>query len=557
MKTNSFLLAIAAVFSLTINALPQSAGGKDMTNLFDQNTMRAHIKFLADDMLEGRAPGSRGGELAARYIAAQLERLGVKPAGANNSYFQPVALVGVKADPATTLSISGASGSQNYKFADEFVAFTGAQTENVNLNADLVFVGYGVEAPEQKWNDYKGAADDYKGKILVMMVNDPPATAQEPNLFGGKALTYYGRWTYKYEEAARRGAAGAILIHTDESAGYGWNVVRSSNGNWRYDVARGENDKTPFLQMRSWMTNDTAKRIFAQAGKDLDQLRTAAQSRDFKPVNLGLRAKVNLKSEVKRMNSNNVAGMLDGADARLKTEYVVFTAHWDHLGVGEADKNGDKIYNGALDNASGCASVLSIAEAFTRLPATQKPKRSILFLFTTAEEQGLLGADYYAKHPLVPVERTAANVNIDGTNFLGKTTDFIALGAERSSLNSIINDVAKERNLTVSKDAHPEQGFFFRSDHFPFAKAGVPAVSMESGDDYVGKPAGWGEQQFAVYNREHYHQPSDEFSDSWNFDSIIQLVEISMAIGLKAANVDKLPAYNQSDEFARAQPNRR
>ncbi|HZH34764.1 MAG TPA: M28 family peptidase, partial [Pyrinomonadaceae bacterium] len=357
MKRN--LRRLAAGFSmiilLTASALPQA---KDMTALFDANTLRSHIKFLSDDMLEGRAPGSRGGELAAKYIAAQLERVGVRGAGANGSFFQPVGLVGVKADPNTTLSVSGGKGSQSYKFADEFVAFTGAQTDTVALDAELVFVGYGIDAPEQKWSDYKGSPADYRGKILVVMVNDPPAPQSEPNLFGGKALTYYGRWTYKFEEAARRGAAGVILIHTDESAGYGWNVVRTSNGNWRYDIARTAGDKTPFLQMRSWMTNETAKRIFSQGGKDLDALRAQAATRAFKPVNLGLRAKVDLKSEVKRLDSNNVAGMIEGTDARLKDEYVVFTAHWDHLGVGEPNKAGDRIYNGALDNASGCASVL-------------------------------------------------------------------------------------------------------------------------------------------------------------------------------------------------------
>ena len=553
-KIRCFFVALF-IISITANALPQTARA-DMTNLFDAKTMRAHIRFLSDDMLEGRAPGSRGGELAAKYIAAQLERVGVKPAN-NNSFFQPVALVGVKANPSTSLVVSGASAAQTYKFADDFVAFTGAQAENVNLDAELVFVGYGIDAPEQKWNDYKGAAADYSGKILVMLVNDPPATASEANLFGGKGLTYYGRWTYKFEEAARRSAAGAILIHTDESAGYGWNVVRTSNGNWRYDVARTPEDKTPFLNMRSWMTNDTAKRIFAQSGKDLDALKKSAQTRDFKPVSLGLRAKVNLQSEVMRMNSNNVAGMIEGADANLKNEYVIYTAHWDHLGIGEPNKAGDKIYNGALDNASGCASVLHIAEIIAKLPANQKPKRSILFLFTTAEEQGLLGADWYAKHPLVPHAKVAANVNIDGTNFLAKTKDFGALGAERSSLQTIVEAVGTERGVRVSKDDKPEQGYFFRSDHFPLAKVGIPAVSMRSGTDYIGKPPGWGEEQFKIYNTQHYHQPSDEFAETWDFDAIIQYVEFGLAIGLKAADTDKLPAYNSTDEFARAQPNRK
>ena len=309
--------------------------------------------------------------------------------------------------------------------------------------------------------------------------------------------------------------------------------------------------------MRAWMTNETAKKIFAKAGKDLDALRNAAKSRDFKPVNLGLRAKIDIQSELRRLDSNNVAGILDGSDANLKNEYVIFTAHWDHLGVGEPNAKGDRIYNGALDNASGTASVLEIAAVLSKLPAAQRPKRSILFLFTTAEEQGLLGAEWYAQHPIVPHDKVAANVNVDGTNFLGKTTDFGALGAERSNLNELVEAVAKERGLRVSPDLRPEQGYFFRSDHFPLAKVGIPAVSMRNGDDFIGKPKGWGEEQFKIYNTQHYHQPSDEYSDSWDFGSIIQMTEIAMAIGLKAANVEKLPRYNPNDEFARAQPNRK
>lgn len=522
------------------------------TNLFSEQKLKSTVKFLSDDGFEGRAPGSRGGELAAKYIANQLEMLGIKPAN-NGSYFQPVSLVAVKASPNTTLKV----GSALYKFADDFVAFTGAQTEKVSLNTDLVYVGYGIEAPEQKWNDYKGNPADYEGKILVMMVNDPPATPAEPNLFGGKALTYYGRWTYKFEEAARRGAAGVILIHTTESAGYGWNVVRSSNGNWRFDIARTAADKTPFLQMRSWMTEDTARKIFTQAGKNLDELREQAKRRDFKPVNLGLKAKIDINSELKRVDSNNVVGFWEGSDPKLKDEYVIYTAHWDHLGVGAPNDKGDTIYNGALDNASGVAQVLALAEAITKLPRTEKPRRSQVFLFTTAEEQGLLGAEWYSKHPIFPLDKTAANINIDGGNFYGLTRDYGALGAERSSLWTEINGVLKARNLSFLPDSHPEQGYFFRSDHFPFAKTGVPSLSIRSGEDYVGKPKGWAEQFFKEYNAKNYHQPSDEFDENWRFDGMVQVLDISLAIGLRASNMPKLPAFKATDEFARAQPNRK
>jgi hypothetical protein len=303
----------------------------------NQEAIRAHIKFLSDDLLEGRGTGARGGEIAASYIAAQMAALGLKGAGVNGSFFQPVSLVGVKADPSTRLTISGRNGNESFKFADDYVAFTGAQTEEVDVDAELVFVGYGINAPEQRWNDYKGGPSDYRGKILVMLVNDPPATGDEPTMFGGKALTYYGRWTYKYEEAARRGAAGVILLHTDQSAGYPWSVVRTSNGSWRFDIARTSNE-TPFLKIRSWVTDDAARKIIKLAGQDLDDLRAKAASRDFQPVALNLKGKINLKSEVKRVQAPNVAGILPGRDSKLRDEYVVYSAHWDHLGVGAPNK---------------------------------------------------------------------------------------------------------------------------------------------------------------------------------------------------------------------------
>ena len=421
----------------------------------------------------------------------------------------------------------------------------------------MVFVGYGIDAPEQKWNDYKGDKDDYRGKVLVIMVNDPPPTSSEPDRFGGKALTYYGRWTYKFEQAARMGAAGVILIHTDQSAGYGWQVVRTSNGNWRYDIARTSLDQTPYLQMRSWMTEDTARKVFRQAGKDLDEMRDKAKSKDFKPVKLNLRANVELKSQLKRVDSNNVVGIIEGSDSSLKNEYVVYSAHWDHLGVGLPNDKGDNIYNGALDNATGVVSVLGIAEAITKLPAKQRPKRSSVFLLTTAEEQGLLGAEWYARHPIYPVEKTAADVNLDSVNILGRVGSFSALGVERSSLKEIVEKVAKERGLKLVPDNKPEQGLFFRSDHFPFAKVGIPSLNMEAGDDFVGKPDGWGRQQFDAYNSQNYHQPSDEFSESWDFSGLVQLAEISMAIGIEASNAKKMPRYNKDDEFFKAQPNRK
>lgn len=538
-----YCLCFSSVFAQT--------SGK-YTNLFSEEKLKSTIKFLSDDGFEGRAPGSRGGELAAKYIANQLEMIGIKP-GNKGSYFQPVSLVAVKADPNTTLNVGNAA----YKFGDDFVAFTGAQTEAVNLDAELVFVGYGIDASEQKWNDYKGSAEDYRGKILVMMVNDPPATSAEPNLFGAKALTYYGRWTYKFEEAARKGAAGVILIHTTDSAGYGWNVVRTSNGSWRFDIARTATDKTPFLQMRSWMTEDAARNMFTQAGKNLDELREQAKTRNFQPVKLGLTAKIDLKSELKKLDSNNVVGVWEGRDAKLKDEYVVYTAHWDHLGIGIPNAKGDTIYNGALDNATGCASILSIAEALTKLPAAERPRRSTVFLFTTAEEQGLLGAEWYSKFPVFAPDKTVANVNIDGGNLYGLTSDYGALGAERSDIMPIVQTILAERKMTFASDAHPEQGSFFRSDHFPFAKVGIPAISVRNGTDYIGQPKDFAQKTFDEFNRNHYHQPSDEFRSDWRFDGLVQMVEVSFAIGLKVADAPTMLRYNSTDEFSKAQPNRK
>src|SRR5215217_7989424 len=541
------ILTVVITIGLLGNVVSQQR--KAGSSGINETMLKAHIRFLSDDMLEGRGTGARGGELAAKYIAAQLEALGAKGAGADGSFFQPVSLVGVKADPNTTFTISGASGSETFKFADDFVAFTGAQTESVDVDADLVFVGYGINAPEQRWNDYKGDTD-YRGKILVMLVNDPPATTQEPNLFGGKALTYYGRWTYKYEEAARRGAAGVILLHTDQSAGYPWGVVRTSNGSWRFDIARTQSD-TPFLQFRSWVTDEAARRLMKLAGQDLDALRTKAATRDFQPVKLGLKGKLNLKSEVKRVAAPNVVGVIEGSDPQLKNEYVVYSAHWDHLGVGAPNKEGDTIYNGALDNASGVAVVLAIAETIARTPPAQRPKRSSLFLFPTAEEQGLLGAEWYSKHPVVPLDKTAANVNLDSMNVLGPTEDFIPLGAERSTLKTVVDAVARDMNLRVAADARPEQGSFYRSDHFPFAKVGVPSISLKEGNDYVGHPKGWGEEQFKAYNTAHYHQPSDEMRDTWDFRGMIQEAEIALAIGRMISDAPEKPRFNPGDEFAK------
>ncbi len=545
----TFLFAIA----LAITCVSQRVAPRTkLPSPISENALRAHIKFLSDDRLEGRGTGARGGELAALYCAQQFEAMGMKGAGAKGSFFQPVSLVGVKADPKTELKVTGSGRSETFKFGDDYVVFTGAQTEHVSAKADLVFVGYGIDAPEQKWNDYKGPADDYRGKILVMLVNDPPATKEEPNLFGGRTLTYKGRWTYKYEEAARRGAVGAILLHTTESAGYPWSVVRTSNGSWRFDIARTGGDRTPFLQLRSWMTDAAAHRLMSMAGQNLDELRKQAASRDFRPIKLNLNASIDLTSEVKRVEAPNVVAILPGRDPKLRDEYVIYSAHWDHFGVGAPDKSGDTIYNGALDNATGVASVLEIARVLSQLPPSQRPRRSFLFLITTGEEQGLIGSEWYAQHPAVPLNQTAADINLDSMNILGPTRDFVPLGAERSTLKNIVADIARERGLRISPDPRPEQGSFYRSDHFPLAKVGVPSLSLKEGSEYIGHTKEWGEQKFKEYNEAHYHQPSDEFRDDWNFQGMIQEADFALEIGRRVGDMLTLPKFNPDDEFAKS-----
>lgn len=545
-KITTILLLLS--FNLSILA-------QDRTSYFKGDEMRDRVKTLSSDDFEGRGPGAPGGLKAAKYIADQLKAAGVKP-GNNKSYFQNVKLVGVKASPDTVLTISGKKGDEHFKFADDFVATTGAQNANVAIDNELVFAGYGIDAPLYNWNDFKGGGDDYKGKILMIMVNDPPATKEEPGLFGGKTLTYYGRWTYKFEQAARMGAAGVILIHTDESAGYGWNVVRTSNGSWRYEIAREPGDKSPFLNVKSWVTKGAAEKILKNGGLNLGDLMKKAANRDFHPINTGLKVKMDLKSELKVSDSPNVVGMVDGSDSKLKKVFVFYSAHWDHLGIGEANANGDKIYNGAYDNASGVATILGIAEALAKMPKKQRPKRSFFFLFPTAEEQGLLGAEYYSHHPLVPLAKSTADINIDGVNFFGKLKDFMPLGADRSSISGAIEAAATERGFTLEADTHPEQGYFFRSDHFPFAKVGVPSINLQHGDKFITPLSGEAKEFESSYTAKHYHQVTDEFKDWWDMDAMIQEAEFALAIGINLANGPSMPRYKESDEFSAADKQR-
>ncbi len=519
----------------------RSQSGPALNEITD-GFITAHIKMLSSDLFEGRAPSTRGGSLAAEYLADQMMALGLEPAGENGTYFQEVPIIESVVDRNFALSVPG----RVYRYYDDVVAFSGVERPQVQAQGDVVFVGHGIVAPEQKWNDYEGA--DVKGKWVLIMVNDPPAPADEPNLFAGKALTYYGRWTYKFEEAARQGAAGALLIHTDESATYPWQVVQSSWTGTQYSLPPAPG--VPALGIKAWMTNDAAKDLVKRGGNDLDQLRAAAVKRGFKAVPLSIRAAATLQQRTSRKTSPNVIGVLKGAS----DEAVVFTSHYDHFGIRDTrpgDKpDTDRIFNGAYDNASGCAGQLAIARAMVR--AGQKPPRSMYFVFTTAEESGLLGADYFATHPTIAIDKVVANINIDGINYLGKTTDIVLLGSDRSTLGPMAEALAKERGRTIGGDQHPERGYFFRSDHFPFAKAGVPALSINEPRDFVGSNAEELRKKQEAYNSTDYHQPSDEFNPAWDFSGGVEDMRFLAELAWRIAAQKEMPKYNQGDQFANA-----
>jgi len=510
-----------------------------------ETRIRADIRYLSDDLLEGRGTGSRGGMLAARYIASQFEGLGLEPAGTDRSYLQHVQLVGTKTDPSTQLVARASSGTSEarFRFGEDFVASTEMEEPEVNVIGDLVFVGYGISAPEYNWDDYKGL--DVRGKILLMMVNDPPSSAAEPKLFGGAALTYYGRWTYKFEEAARRGAGGIILIHSPESAGYGWNVVKNSWGAETFTLA---SSGKPPLRIKGWVTDDTARAIVKLSGLDLNSLRLSAQTREFRPQSLNANIDTKLKVTTRKITSPNVAGLLRGSDPNLMNEFVVVSAHWDHLGI-RPDQPGDNIYNGAVDNATGVAGLLAVARWLTE--QEKRPKRSVIFLSPTAEEQGLLGAEYYTRNPYAAMSKTVANLNLDSMNVLGVTTDITPIGAERSTLRMFIDAVARDSSITVSPDPRPEQGLFYRSDHLPFAKAGVPAINLNPGTHFVGHSDTWAAEQFKEFNETRYHQPSDEYSPNWDLRGLLQQARLASLIVSRIANAPDRPRWNPGDEFGK------
>ncbi len=502
----------------------------------------AHLRFLASDLLEGRAPATRGGRLTEEYLATELQTFGVRPGVGDTSYFQRVPIDVVKADPSSIKVTASGKANANLRYTDDVVVWPGSATESSSAHGELVFVGYGAAAPEYKWDDFKGT--DVRGKILLVLVNDPPAPPSEPNLFGGKAMTYYGRWTYKYEEAERRGAAGMLIVHTTPAAGYGWQVVVTSNSTEHRLLPRPSNAPAP-LGVRGWITDSAATALLAQAGLNMTTLRKQAESRDFRPINTGIIIDASMRNTLQHLSANNVVGVVRGIDPKVRDEYVVYSAHWDHFGIGPA-VNGDSIYNGAVDNASGTATVLTIAHAAAE---GVKPRRSQLFVFVTAEEAGLLGSQYFGEHPTVPASKIVAALNMDVVPLNGRVRDLNVMGDNKSSLGPALARLVRAQGITLTPDAHPEAGHFYRSDHFSFAKVGIPSVSIGGGDDYVGRPAGWGLQQAEDYTAHRYHQPSDNYSPDFDLRGAAELGQIVYRFGTSIANAESVPTWNADAEF--------
>ena len=506
----------------------------------EDNYMRGIIAEISHDSYEGRGPGSRGDEKTRKYLAEQLAALGLEPGAAEDRWEQPFDLVGVSASQPDEWVFSGHDIAMTLKQWDQFIVASGVQEERVEVaDAEVVFVGYGIQAPEFDWDDYKGV--DLNGKILLMMNNDPDWS---PELFAGETRLWYGRWDYKYLSAARQGAVGAIIIHTASSAGYPFQVVQTSWTGVQFELPAGDE---PRSQVLAWVTEDAARDLVAMAGLDLDELREQAYNRDFEPVPLGITASMGMDVEIQRVQSANVLGLIPGSDPELKDEVVIYTAHHDHLGISTPNEDGDAIYNGAFDNATGVAQVMAIAKAIKALP--KAPRRSVLIALVGAEEQGLLGSEYYAANPTFAPGKIAANINYDGGNIWGHTHDVTYIGLGKSSIDEIAMSIAEEQGRVVKPDQFADKGYFYRSDQFSFAKIGVPAMYIDTGTDFVDRPPEWGREQQNHYTEVNYHQPSDEYDPSWNLEGMIDDVLLGYWTGLAIANADSMPVWNSGDEF--------
>ena len=502
--------------------------------------LRDQVTALSSDAFEGRGTASPGDAKACEYLIDQLKQMGLQPGGPDGEWEQVFDVVGITSDMPKTWTFEHGRQRLALKWWDQYIGASGVQANASRIkNAEVVFVGYGIQAPEYEWDDFKG--QDLKGKVLLMLNNDPD---WDPALFEGNTRLYYGRWTYKYESAARQGAAGAIIIHTTPSAGYPFQVVQTSWSGEQFELPAGDE---PRIQVAAWVTEDAARNLVAIAGKDLDALVQSARSRDFTPVPLGIQTSIDFTNRLNRTSTMNVYGVMPGSDPVLGKEAVIYTAHHDHLGIGEPDADGDTIYNGALDNGAGMAQVLGIARAFAALPAA--PRRSVMFLFVGAEEQGTLGSEYYAAHPTYAPGRIAANLNFDGGDIWGRARDITFIGKGKSSLDTLVEKYAAVQHRVVKPDQFPDRGYFYRSDQISFAKIGVPATFFDTGTEFIGRPEGWGRQQVEDYEAHRYHQPGDEIDASWNFGGMIEDARIGFRVGLDVANADAMPSWNPGDEF--------
>jgi Zn-dependent M28 family amino/carboxypeptidase len=509
--------------------------------LISADRIKAHVRYLSNDLLEGRGVGTRGGQLTEEYIATQLATAGVKPAGENGTYFQKVPMVGVNTLPESQLWATREGKKVEFKWQEEFVGATHQQQPNVAFETDAIFVGHGILNEQEKWDDYKGV--DVKGKLVVLFTNEPQP--DNPEVFKGRTLTYAGRWVYKFEEAARQGALGCLIIHTTPTAGYGWGVVRNS---WSKEDPQMllESGLKP-LAFAGWVTQAAGEKLLGLSNHSVDELLHAADSRDFRPIPLGVKMRGDLKSKIRKIESRNVLGVLPGSDAKLRNEHVMFSAHWDHLGIA-LPVDGDAIYNGAIDNGTGIGVVLETARSFGAL--RQMPRRSVLFAFWTAEESGLRGAEYYSHHPIFPAAKTAVNINYDALFPSARARDAVVSGAERTTVWPTVLEAARRYEFEIAPDPRPEQGSYYRSDHFMLARIGIPAFRVGTGTKIYGKPDNFADSEFTEYNTKHYHQPSDEFHEDWDFSSLEHVARFGFTIGLNVANQEAMPRWNTGDEFA-------
>jgi Zn-dependent M28 family amino/carboxypeptidase len=519
----------------------------------DPNAILQHVKVISDDKFQGRAPGGPGEDLTVNYLTSQFKAMGLKPGNPDGTYVQKVPLVGITGAQAAPLTFTKGGQTLTLRWKDDVVAWTKHVANGASIkDSDVVFCGYGVEAPEYGWDDFKDV--DVKGKTIVVLINDPAVpdpsdpTKLDPKMFGGKAMTYYGRWTYKFEEGARKGAAAVLIVHETEAAAYPFSVVQGNLGE-KFDIVPPDKNMGR-VNIEGWITTDSARKLLAKGGQDFDALKKQAVTKAFKPVPLGVKASMAITNTLRSIDSHNVVGKVEGSDPAMKDQYVVYTAHWDHLGIG-LPVNGDNIYNGARDNAAGTATVLEIARAFTKVQP--QPKRSILFTIVTAEEQGLLGSQYYSVVPLYPLAKTLADINIDEPNVYALSKDVTVIGdMEASDLDDYLRDAAREQGRTLRPDPNPEKGFYYRSDHFNFAKQGVPSLDTESGVETApaaGKPADYLKTKLDEYEDHRYHQPSDEVQPDWDLRGTAQDAELLFLVGYRVANAERFPEWKPGNEF--------